>query len=297
MSTAKAAFVLVHGAWHNHSSWSRIKPLLEAKGHAVVALDLPGAGANAIAPRSLDVRPFDLAEFAAEPSPNANVTQKERTQAVILAVREAAALSEKIVLVGHSAGGVTISAVAEQIPELLSAVVYLAGYMVPPGLSLLAMFQHDSMSAALSTGLFVGDPIATGVIRINPGSADDAYRSLLKASFYADVTDADFAEAASKLHCDEPNGTALAPSEITPTRFGAVPRHYIRTTQDRAVPLFGQDNMISAVDEAIGGKTITHTMESSHSPFLSQPANLSEILIEIAAHPTFQREHDAGLDT
>lgn len=297
MSIAKAAFVLVHGAWHNRSSWSRVKSLLEAKGHAVVTLDLPGAGANANAPRSLDVRPFDLAEFAAEPSPIANITQEERTQAVILAVREAAALSEKIVLVGHSAGGITISAVAEQIPELLSAVVYLAGYMVPPGLSLLAMFQHSSMSEALSTGLFVGDPIATGVTRINPGPADDAYQSLLKASFYADVSDADFAEAVSQLHCDEPNSTALAPSAITPNRFGTVPRHYIRTTQDRAVPLIGQDHMISAVDETIGGKTITHTMESSHSPFLSQPANLSEILLRIAAHPAFQCERDAGLDT
>jgi len=39
--------------------------------------------------------------------------------------------------------------------------------------------------------------------------------------------------------------------------------------------------MIAEVDDAIGGKTITHTLDSSHSPFLSQPATLSEILIDI----------------
>jgi hypothetical protein len=39
--------------------------------------------------------------------------------------------------------------------------------------------------------------------------------------------------------------------------------------------------MIATVDGAIGGKTITHTLESSHSPFLSQPANLSKFLIDI----------------
>ena len=39
--------------------------------------------------------------------------------------------------------------------------------------------------------------------------------------------------------------------------------------------------MIAAVDGAIGGKTITHTLESSHSPFLSQPDALSKILIDI----------------
>jgi hypothetical protein len=128
----------------------------------------------------------------------------------------------------------------------------------------------------------VGDPLAIGATRINPGPADDAYRSLLKASFYADVSEADFAQAASQLHCDEPNGGALAPSEITPDRFGTVPRHYIRTTQDCAVPLAGQDHMIAAVDGTIGGKTITHTLESSHSPFLSQPSALAKILVDIA---------------
>ena len=200
MSTPKAAFVLVHGGWHNQSAWDKVTPILEAQGHAVLTLDLPGAGANTIAPKSLSARPFDLAAFAAEPSPVAGVTQDERTQAVVALVKEAASLGDgKVILVGHSAGGMTISAVAEQVPDLLAAVVYLAGFMVPNGLSLLAMLPHEAMSSALSPGLFVGDPVAIGATRINPGPADEAYRSLLKASFYADVTEADFAQAASQL--------------------------------------------------------------------------------------------------
>jgi pimeloyl-ACP methyl ester carboxylesterase len=280
----KAAFVLVHGGWHNQSTWDKVTPILEARGNAVLTLDLPGAGAKTIAPKSFSVRPFDPAAFAAEPSPVAGVTQLERTHAVVALVKEAASLCDgKVILVGHSAGGMTISGVAEHVPELLGAVVYLAGFMVPNGLPLLAMLPHESMASALSPGLFIGDPVAIGATRINPGPADDAYRSLLKASFYADVTDAEFARAASRLHCDEPNGGALAPSEITPGRFGTVPRHYIRTTQDRAVPLAGQDHMIAAVDGTIGGTTITHTLESSHSPFLSQPAALSKILLDISS--------------
>ena len=298
MSIPKAAYVLVHGGWHNQSSWNKVTPILEAEGHSVLTLDLPGAGANTIAPKSLAARPFDLAAFAAEPSPIAGVTQDERTQAVVALVKEAASICDgTVILVGHSAGGMTISAVAEQVPELLGGVVFLAGFMAPNGLSLHAMVPHETMSSALSTGLFVGDPAAIGATRINPGPADEAYRSLLKASFYADLTDADFAQAASQLHSDEPNGGALAPSEITPSRFGAAPRHYIRTTQDNAVPLAGQDHMIAAVDGAIGGKTITHTLESSHSPFLSQPAALSAILRDIALQPLAdQRRKTAGLD-
>lgn len=282
MSASKAAFVLVHGAWHSHSAWDQVTPILEDRGFAVLARDLPGAGLDAIEPASLGRRPFDPAAFAAEPSPMAGVTQEERTRAVVALVEEAAARGDgTVVLVGHSAGGMTISAVAEQVPDRLLAVVYLAGFMVPNGLSLLAVLQHESMASALSAGLFVGDPAAIGATRIHAGSTDEAYRALLKATFYGDVSEAEFAQAASQLHCDESVAGAVAPSEITPERFGAVPRHYIRCTEDRAVPLAGQDHMIAAVDASVGGKTITHTLDSSHSPFLSQPAALAEILVGI----------------
>jgi pimeloyl-ACP methyl ester carboxylesterase len=290
MSATKAVFVLIHGGWHNHSAWDRVTPILKASGFAALTLDLPGAGVNTIAPTSLMRSPFDPAAFAAERSPIAGITQQQRTQAVVALAKQAASLSDgKVILVGHSAGGMTISAVAEQVPDLLLAVVYLAGFMVPNGMSLLAMLQHESMTTALSPGLFVGDPTVTGATRINGGSTDNAYRSLLKASFYGDVSESEFAQTASQLHYDEPNGGALAPSTITPQRFGAVPRHYIRTTQDRAVPPTGQDHMIATVDAAIGSKTITHTMESSHSPFLSQPATLSKILIDIGIQSLAER--------
>ena len=282
MSKSKAAFVLVHGGWHNHSAWDRVAPILETNGFAALTLDLPGAGANAIAPLSLSRRPFDPVAFAGEPSPMAGVTQEERTQAVVALVKEAASLGDgKVILVGHSAGGMTISAVAEKVPNLLRAVVYIAGFMVPSGMTLLDVLQHESMSSALSPGLFVGDPVAIGATRIHPGSIDEGYRSLLKASFYADVPESDIARMTSLLHCDESNAGALAPSEITSARFGTVPRHYIRCTLDRAIPLTGQDHMVATVDSTIGGKTITHTLESSHSPFLSQPVALSRILTNI----------------
>jgi pimeloyl-ACP methyl ester carboxylesterase len=294
MSAPKAVFVLVHGGWHNHSAWDKITPILEANGFAALTLDLPGAGANSIAPTSLGRHPFDVAAFAAEPSLMAGVTQEERTQAVVALVKEAASLGDgKVILVGHSAGGMTISAVAERVPNLLRAVVYIAGFMVPNGMTLLDVLRHESMSSALSPGLFVGDPAAIGATRIKVGSTDETYRSLLKAAFYADVPESDFARMASQLHCDESNAGAVAPSEITPGRFGTVPRHYIRTTQDRAIPLTGQDHMIATVDGAIGGKTTTHTLESSHSPFLSQPATLSKILIDICVQSLAEQSAEA----
>jgi pimeloyl-ACP methyl ester carboxylesterase len=284
ISSPRAVFVLIHGGWHDHSAWARVVPLLEAEGCAARAPDLPGAGVHARAPASLRARPFDAAAFAAEPSP-ACVTQEERTRAVVDLVREAAAsCPTKVILVGHSAGGMTVSAVAEQVPELLLAVVYLAAFLVPNGMPLLTMLQHPSMASALAPGLFVGDPGLTGATRIHPGSDDPAYRARLKAAFYGDVSESEFAQAAARLHCDESNAGALAASQITARRFGTVPRHYIRCTEDRAIPLAAQDHMVAAFDAAIGNATTTHTLRSSHSPFLSQPVQLSRILMAICGH-------------
>jgi len=290
MKTFKPAFVLVHGGWHNKSTWNKVAPLLEEQGFSVLSLDLPGAGVHAIAPSSVHTQPFDSAAFAAEPSASAGITQVQRTQAVVDLVRQAALSCDgQIILVGHSAGGMTVSAVAEQVPELLGAVVYISGFLVPEGSSLLEMLQHASLSSATSPRLFVGNPVAIGATRIHAGSADESYRALLKKSFYDDVSESDFDQISAQLHWDEPNAGALAPSPITAGRFGSVARHYIRCTQDRAIPLTGQDHMIDSVDSALGSKTKTHTLHSSHSPFLSQPAALSKILVAIAVESVRER--------
>lgn len=280
MSNSKAGFVFVHGAWHNAGTWKHVVPKLEAAGFSTRALDLPGAGANAALPKAYLKRPLDAAAFASEPSPNAGVTQEQRTEAVIGVIES---LNRPVVLVGHSLGGVTISAVAEAVPERLAAVVYLTAFLVPPGMPGIAMLQHETMSSALVPSLFLADPAQVGALRLDPLSEDKAYRANLKAAFYADVSDDELAVAIRTLHCDEPAGVAVVPSPITADRFGRVPRYYVRCTDDRAIPLAGQDFMIAAVDAAIGGKTKIRTLSASHSPFYSQPAKLVETLTEIAA--------------
>ena len=45
--SAKAPFVLVHGAWHGGWCWERVAPLLEAAGHKVYAPTLAGLAERA----------------------------------------------------------------------------------------------------------------------------------------------------------------------------------------------------------------------------------------------------------
>jgi pimeloyl-ACP methyl ester carboxylesterase len=280
MSKTKPVFVFVHAAWSNAATWRQVKPHLEVRGFVARALDLPGAGVHAKAPKSYGERPLNLAAFAAEPSPNAAVTQDERTHAVVSLIDE---VGGPVVLVGASLGGLTISAVAEAIPDRLHAVVYVAAFLLPPGMPAVAMFQHETLARSQLLPLFLADPAAVGASRLDPRSEDADYRARLRMALYGDLSEANFELALTQLHCDEPAGVTLEPSPITSERFGRVTRHYIRCVENRAMPLAGQDFMIAAVDGAVGGRTHVHSLTASHAPYYSQPKVLADLLAGIAS--------------
>jgi len=282
MPDIKPAFVFVHAAWASGATWHKLIPLLEARSYVARALDLPGAGANAKAPSSYDRRPLDAAAFDSEPSPNANVTQEDRTRAVIALVEDTRRQTgAPIVLVGHSLGGLTVTAVAETIPEQLHAAVYLCAYMVPPGMPTSTIRQGVN-SGSLVQALQKANPKEVGAIRIDPRSEDSDYREQLRLAFFGDVRPTDFALELTHMHCDEPVRPDLTPSVMTAERFGRVPRHYFRALEDRAIMIAAQDFMISAVDIAMGNLTHVHTLATSHVPYLSQPDAVAEILLAIA---------------
>ena len=281
----KPAFVLVHGAWHGAWTWNEMTPRLAKAGFASIAIDLPGAGTRAHFPRSFMKRPLDKAAFGQEKSPAALVTQAQRTAAAIDAVRHAATLGNgKVVLVGHSWGGLTISHTAEAVPELLHSVVYLTAFLLPNGMPPGAMLNDKSFSTGQVGPLFMADPAKTGALRIDPRSQDPAYVAKAKAAFYADVSDERFTAIANHLHCDEVASTAGVPMAITKARYGTVARHFIHLADDKAIPAVAQDKMVRLVDTSpIGGVTRVHRMSGSHSPFFAQPDALLKVFTKTAA--------------
>jgi pimeloyl-ACP methyl ester carboxylesterase len=280
----KPAFVLVHGGWVGKSIWQLMIEKLQAHGYVARALDLPGSGVYAKSPSSYHERPLDAQAFATEPSPIAGITQEERTAAVVAFVEETVQeTGGPVVLVGQSLGGLTVTAVAEAIPDRLRAAVYIAGFLQSPGVPAIALMQHPALQDALVPSLFLADPQLVGATRIDFRSDDPEYRARIKNALCADVTDAAFSAALAGANCDEPAGVLLVPAQMTAERFGRVPRHYVRCLNDRAIPVEGQDAMIGALDVALGGKTLTHTLASSHFPFYAQPEALTEILRNIAS--------------
>lgn len=284
MSIHTPAIVLIHGGWHSGVTWNSVVPRIEAQGHRAVTLDLPGAGAHARTPPSYDQRPFDGLAFSSETSPVGAVTQAQRTAAVIELVEQTVAQTGgPVVLLGHSLGGLTITAVAEAIPEHLHSVVYLSAFMLPTGLAAIDLIRQPVMAEALVKACILADPHAVGAMRIDFRSDDVAYEAKLRACFAADVSEATFDSIRRKLSCDEPLSVFSAATVKTAAFYGHVARHFIRCLEDRAIPLAGQDFMIEAVDAEFDTATRVYDLPGSHSPFHAQPAALTRLLVSTAS--------------
>jgi pimeloyl-ACP methyl ester carboxylesterase len=100
-------------------------------------------------------------------------------------------------------------------------------------------------------------------------------QALIKDIFYGDCSDDDAEWTKSKL-VPEPTAPIETPLNLTQARYGRVPKSYIETRDDKAVSPMLQQKMRTAAgcDEVI-------IMNTSHSPFLSQPAELARILTEL----------------
>lgn len=278
------AFVLVHGAWHNSSTYTEVIAHLSALGHAAVAVDLPGHGLRARLPASWLQRPFDAVAFSTEPSPVANVTLADYTNHVIDVIDKVRAQGhERVVLVGHSLGGNTITAVGEAASSKLSKLVYLTAFLPFNDRTALDVVLLPESSASEVATVQVADPTVIGAQRIDVLSPDAAYRAKVKSAFYGDLSDEAFSGMAHLLTPDEPIGPAVTPIHRTAEGWGSIERHFIKCTQDRAlVPAMAQKMIDTADAEFPQHKTKVHELNTSHSPFLSEPQTLAKLLSDIA---------------
>lgn len=113
-----AMFLLIHGAWHGGWCWKKVTPLLRTAGHEVCTPTLTGLG-----------------ERAHLLSPE--VTLETHVQDVV-GVLEYEDFRE-VVLVGHSYGGMVITAVADRATDRLAHLVYLDAFVPQDGQALVEL--------------------------------------------------------------------------------------------------------------------------------------------------------------
>jgi len=231
------AIVLVHGAFMDGRAWDAVKSGLKARGRTVAVVNLPGRAAN--------------------PAPAADMTLDRYRDAVLAAMP---ADGGQVVLVGHSFGGITISNVAEAVPERIRTLVYVAAYLPQAGQSLQALAGEDADSAA------------GPAFRIDQQRLVAAIAPEQQAALFCNDCSAEIAARMSSLMVEEPLPPLNQGVNLT-GNFGGVDRVYVRTAQDRVVSPALQDRMIAAtpVRETI-------PLDAGHSPFFTQVDALVEAI-------------------
>lgn len=277
-------FAFVHGAWHGGWCWSEVARLLASQGYPSVLIDHPGHGITARLPAAYSAKPQDTAALATEVSPLAALTLNDYRDSVLATTRGlVSAGSGPVILVGHSSGGATLSAVAEAEPSLFRRLVYLTAFVPVRFPTVIQYLQQPDFASSEVPPLFVADPAVVGAARINHDAADASYVARAKSAFCHDIDDATFRTVARLLSPDEPIQAYTTPVTATAARWGSVARTFIRCTGDRAIPVAVQDTMIAEADAFTPGNRFTQlTLNTSHSPFLSAPADLVAALVSLA---------------
>ncbi|GAA1021706.1 alpha/beta fold hydrolase [Acrocarpospora pleiomorpha] len=266
--------VLIHGAWHGAGHLVALCKELTARGHRVLALDLVGHGTRARFPASYLTR--DVAALRTEPSPLADLSLDDVAADVVATLRRFAAPP---VVAAHSMGGAVATRVAELAPELVAGLVYVTAF-VPTSLGPAgAYLALPEAKTALGGGLYLGDPAAVGAVRIDPRSTDPAYQDELHAAYFTDLDRPGFLAMAASLTPDQPMSFLTTPTGATAERWGSVPRTYIRTLRDRALPVALQDVMIRHADELAPATAFTQaTLDAGHAVFAGSPAEVADII-------------------
>jgi len=278
----ETAFIFVHGAWHGAWCYKKVVNILATQDYLTIALDLPGHGLSAKFPVSYFQRPLkEPGEFNTEPSPVAAVTLDDYVEQVVNTVHQVTDQGKKVVLVGHSLGGIVLNAVGEKLgsPEI-DRLIYLTAFMPPNNSSITEILARESQADQKVVPLLKADPAQVGALRIDWNSLDPAYLTLVKEAFCGDINATDFQAIANFLTPDTPAQPFATLVQVSPQKWGSIPRTYIKCTEDWALRPTAQAEMIANADAFTPeNPTQVISLTSSHSPFFSQPENLVNALI------------------
>ncbi len=239
--------VLVHGAWHGAWCWDLVRDRLESAGLDVVAVDLPGHGASR----------EPLADLHGD-------------AAAVTSVLDT--LDGPAVLVGHSYGGAVVTEAGAH--DHVAHVVYIAAFNLALGECVGRAAADEATAARLDHS---GRPdLGTVLTRNGSGESTTVIAELAAPLFYNDCTAETASWAIAQLGPQRMANFSDRPSAIA---WQHRPSTYV---------ICGDDNTVHPGLQRILARRATTAIEwpTGHSPFLSQPQLVSELLHDIAISVT-----------
>jgi pimeloyl-ACP methyl ester carboxylesterase len=224
--------VLVHGAFVDGSGWEGVYKLLRRDGYPVSIVQNPT---------------ISLADDVA------------------VTARAIGAQSGPVILVGHSYGGVVISAAGND-PKV-AALVYIAAYAPDKGESLQTLIANTPPGPPAPPIL----PPQDGFLALD--------QSKFPASFAADIS-AD--KAAFMAASQVPFGVAALSAPVSTPAWRAKPSFYLVPTADKMIPPSYERTMAKRA-----GATVTEA-EGSHAIFVSRPDVVASVIEQAATATSTQ---------
>ncbi|KAG6474316.1 hypothetical protein ZIOFF_068242 [Zingiber officinale] len=231
--------ILVHGEGFGAWCWYKTISLLEEVGLDPIALDLRGSGIDNTDPNTI----ANLADYS---KPLTDYLQSIPDD-------------EKVILVGHSCGGASVSYAMECHPKKISKAIFLSATMVLDGQK-----PFDVLSDEVSLHL------------LNADSMELIARMILKSERCLQ----DIALAAASMR-SIPLAPIMEKLSLTSENYGTVRRYFVQTLDDHMLSPDIQEKLVR--ENPPHG--IYKIKGSDHCPFFSKPQSWHKILLEIAQLP------------
>jgi pimeloyl-ACP methyl ester carboxylesterase len=174
---------------------------------------------------------------------------------------------QQIVLVGHSYGGMVISGVAEQASARVAQLVYLDAFLPEHGKSL-----KDYVPGAPLVEIAQARGDGWRLSHTWMGTTESIFS----------VTDPVDLAWVNALTGDQPLKTMLQPAQLPTDAASSLPRTYIQTTRD---PWFVE----AAERTQRTGFRSYELFSAGHDAMVTQPKELSELLLGLLSHDEFWR--------
>jgi pimeloyl-ACP methyl ester carboxylesterase len=220
-------FVLVHGGFGSPAELAPVIPELEALGHRAIAVDLPCT------------------------NPAATLEDYGRT-----VVDAMGGIDPPVVVVGHSAGGATISLVPDQ--ARVDRLVYVTAFVPEPGRSIVDLVGVDVRETILSVSHDDGNGCRSFDLEllasIVPPDERGAHLAFLKAT-------------------QRPQGWAAMEQPWPGRSLPDVPCTYVLCTEDNVLPPARQREMAAR----LGVEPVE--IASDHAVFAVRPRELAALLV------------------
>jgi pimeloyl-ACP methyl ester carboxylesterase len=232
-----ANILLIHGAMRGAWLWERLMPLLMRGGANPIAIDLPGHG-----DRSADRKGITMSTYIDD------VSQFIRTENL-----------QDLVLVGHSMSGIIISKLAEEMPDRIKHLVYLAAVVPKDKDALVDLLTKERQA----------------LLRQQQGKVQELFGTVdaLRPAYF---TDLEGEEQAYFLRQLTPQPLAVFFERVRFRSFPAVPhpKTYLLGLRDTALP----PDLTRVFAERLGVKPVE--IDAGHDMMVSRPDEVAQTLLQ-----------------